>query len=327
MVLTGAQTTVFFKNAGQMGLSNQTHLQLQLEGTTMMGDMAEWDTDQWDDFATDCRRPVMVPGAADPAILVYQLTFLVPVCSLKRLKTASKMVKYYQEKDCALSVANMQWSTVLADIEVQYKAMNNDIKRDPTAIPNLKKNGVVTKWSPSFETAISQHCGTLETSLKYLMQENILVPATTPPLANGMPHSIIGGSIIADMESCISHTHALFQLDNELLSSSLDKAVSDSKFSSTIKPFERAHDGCSTYLAAMGNHAGDDKWNHIIETVEVYIMKKRWDGTGAVTLEHHVDKLKSSYIDMEAGTEHVRPPNPNTLYLCHGALEVKCRLY
>ena len=40
-----------------------------------------------------------------------------------------------------------------------------------------------------------------------------------------------------------------------------------------------------------------------------------------------MDKLKSSYIDMEAGTEHVRPPNPNTLYLCHGALEVNCRLY
>ena len=50
MVLTAPQTTAFFENAGQMGLSNRTRLQLQLEGISMLEDLAEWDSEQWGDF-------------------------------------------------------------------------------------------------------------------------------------------------------------------------------------------------------------------------------------------------------------------------------------
>ena len=128
--------------------------------------------------------------------------------------------------------------STLANFEIQHKALEDAIKRDPSAIPRLKKNGVVAKWSPSFKTANSQHYGTREASLKYLIQENVVVPAAAPPpLANGMPHSIVGGTIISDMESCISHTHALFQLDNDMLFVSLDMAGHDSKFSNMIEPF------------------------------------------------------------------------------------------
>ena len=170
MVLTGAKKTASFKSASQMGLSDQTRLQLQLEGITMVDDdMAEWNSNQWDDFVTNCRHPSMFPGAEDPAILVHKLPFLVPVCSIKRLKTAPKMVKYHQETDCALLTANMQWSTVLANFEIQHKALKYVMKWGLPAIPRLNKNGVMTKWSSSFETAISQHYGTYEALLKYLM--------------------------------------------------------------------------------------------------------------------------------------------------------------
>ena len=114
MVLTAPQTTVFFENAGQMGLSNRTRVQLQLEGINMIPDLAEWDSEQWDDFNSNCRRPDMIPNPANPAQLIHQQPFLVPVRSLKRLKAASKMVKYYLATDRSLSAANMQWSTVVA---------------------------------------------------------------------------------------------------------------------------------------------------------------------------------------------------------------------
>ena len=92
--------------------------------------------------------------------------------------------------------------------------------------------------------------------LKYLIQENNVVPAAAAPLANGMPHLIVRGSIIADFESRLSHTHAMLQLDNAMIfvSLDLDKAVRDSEFSNTIKPFERARDDRGAYLANMGNH-------------------------------------------------------------------------
>ena len=102
-------------------------------------------------------------------------------------------------------------------------------------------------------------------ALKYLIQENVIVSAAAPPLVNGMPHLVVGGGIIADMESRLSHTHALFQLDNEIFFASLDKAVHDSKLSNTINPFERARGGYGVYLASMGNCDRNDKWDHIIE--------------------------------------------------------------
>ena len=79
----------------------------------------------------------------------------------------------------------------------------------------------------------------------------------------------------------------------------------------TIKPFERSRNGRGAYLAVMANHAGDDKWDRIIETAEAYVQKKKWDGTSGVTLEYHIDKLKASYIDLEAGATHVPYTVPN----------------
>ena len=119
-----------------------------------------------------------------------------------------------------------------------------------------------------------------------------------------MPHSIDGGSIQADMGARLTHAHALFQMDNDMLFLLLDEAVCDSDYANTIKPFERRRDGRGAYLFIFGNHAGDDKWDRIIETAETYIQKKRWDRLPGVTLEFHLDKLKSSYIDLEAGAEH-----------------------
>ena len=55
------------------------------------------------------------------------------------------MVKYYQETDRALSAANMQWSTVLANFEIRHKVLKDVIKMDLHPIPKLKKNDVVTK--------------------------------------------------------------------------------------------------------------------------------------------------------------------------------------
>ena len=107
------------------------------------------------------------------------------------------------------------------------------------------------------------------------------------------------------MRVCLTHAHALFQMNSDILFLLLDEAVHDSNYANTIKPFERGRDGLGSYLSIIGNHAGDDKWDRIIETAETYIQKKHWDGSLGVTLEFHLDKLKSSYIDLEAGAEHV----------------------
>ena len=126
----------------------------------------------------------------------------------------------------------------------------------------------LTKWVPSFDIAVSKHYDTRKASDDYLLLDDSVVPGAAPPLALGMPHSVDGGSIQADMRTRLTHDHALFQMDNDMLFSLLDKAVCDRDYANTIKPFGKRRDGHGAYLSILGNRAGDDKWDRIIETAE-----------------------------------------------------------
>ena len=112
MVFTVNQTTAFFENAAQMGLSNRTREQLQAEGIDDVIDIKEWDEDDWDQFASNCKSPPRIPDPANPANLIYQQPFAVSVKSLKRLKLASALVRFYVSIDRAPSAANMQWAVI-----------------------------------------------------------------------------------------------------------------------------------------------------------------------------------------------------------------------
>ena len=117
----------------------------------------------------------------------------------------------------------------------------------------------MTKWSPSFETILSQHYGARCASLDYLSRSDAIVPAVALALQAGMPFLAVGGSIQADMKLRFSHNHLLYGLDNDVLYSLLDEAFRDSDYAMTIKPFERSRNGHGAYLVVMANHAGDDK--------------------------------------------------------------------
>ena len=305
MVFTAGQQTSFFENAAQMGLSNRTRLQLQTEGIVDVADLAEWKSDEWDAFASNCRSPPRIPDPANAANLIHQQAFAVPVRSLQRLKIASGLVRHYRDTARPLSAANMQWNTQCENFHVQRKAMDDAMKKDAPSVPKLKKGGSVTKWESSMTVNAKMQFGTRGSDLTYIMRKEADVPGAVPALAPGMPYTVEGGSIQADMESRLSLAHPLYQLDNEMFFTLIEEAVRDSDHANTIKPFERRRDGRGAWLAMMGNHAGDDKWDRLIETAENYINKRKWDGSGSLTLESHIDRLKSAYIDLEAAKDHV----------------------
>ena len=65
MVVTVAQTTVFFEEGLQMGLFNRTRLQLQVEGVEYLLDLGEFYDSDWDQFASNCKRPNQIPDPAN----------------------------------------------------------------------------------------------------------------------------------------------------------------------------------------------------------------------------------------------------------------------
>ena len=107
MVFTTAQITSFFEDADQCGLDHRTRVSLlNVEGITSMDDLADWEDDDWDRWATSCKKPVKVLTAR---ALVEKQAFQLTVEPLERLKIASALVCYYESVSIPLTRLNMKW--------------------------------------------------------------------------------------------------------------------------------------------------------------------------------------------------------------------------
>ena len=74
MPLTAAQRTLFFEEDAQMGIPNQTVVQLQTEGLNAIEDLAEFGKETIEGMASNLRRPAgripdPSPGAAEGATI------------------------------------------------------------------------------------------------------------------------------------------------------------------------------------------------------------------------------------------------------------------
>lgn len=302
MVFTNNQRVAFFEDADQCGLSNRTRLKLVAEGITNVEDMTEFEDEDWDNFAYTCKRPPQVADAN--GALVNVAPYELPVMSLRRLKVASELIRFYTDTGRTLSAANLMWNTVGKNFEVQWKALKTAAKKDSNDVPKLTATSVITNWFDSFVIFLDGEMGVRKSPLSYVVRENEVVPAAEPVLVAGQPHSVLYGSVKADMIARISHTHALFKDDNDKVYQYLEEATRGTKWAATIKPFKRTRHGRGAYFALQTHHAGDDKWDAVIESTMTQLAKK-WDGNTATTLEQHIDRIKHAYIDQETAAEHV----------------------
>jgi hypothetical protein len=117
MPLTVAQTTAFFEDVAQMGLPHATVIQLQQEGITTAGDLAEFDKTTIEQIAANLRRPAgrildPNPGADEGATIPTQ-PFVFNAKSQKRLKDATELIKYYESVGRPLAAGNIQHGTTM----------------------------------------------------------------------------------------------------------------------------------------------------------------------------------------------------------------------
>ena len=109
MVLTVAQITSFFEDADQMGLTHRTRtLSLNTKGIITVGELAEWKDDYWDQWKNNCKKPDRIPDPENPANLIHQTQFK----SLKRLKAASELIRYYESVSIELTAMKIRWPVI-----------------------------------------------------------------------------------------------------------------------------------------------------------------------------------------------------------------------
>lgn len=112
MVLTIAQNTAFFTDAGQMGLNAATFALLNTEGINVVADLDEFDKDDLEQIAKNIQNPQ-----------AGNLAAVLGAKSLKRLIVACDMVRFYNTVGQALSAANIQWNPIMKNFAVQWQAL------------------------------------------------------------------------------------------------------------------------------------------------------------------------------------------------------------
>ena len=86
------------------------------------------------------------------------------------------------------------------------------------------------------------------------------------------------GTVLGDMIAYSSHTHILYKTDNAQVYRLIEHAAKTSSFLSTIKPFENSKNGRVSCLALVTAHAGDSKWEHILNDNNKWLINAKWNG-------------------------------------------------
>jgi hypothetical protein len=206
-----AALTAFFENADAMALSNHTRLQLASEGIQTPDDFKDFDDDGLEAIFLNLAKPPKVPGVG--ARLVEVRAYEVSAKSKMRLKGALKIAKFYENIDRDLDPENMTWLVIKRFLD-QWKALMERKKEDHGLAPKLTKSCPVYKWLESFHLHLGKKVGVRSAPLSYVVLAVSDVPVIAPSRQAGELHSQVYEPIEGDMAARMSHTHALYKIDN-----------------------------------------------------------------------------------------------------------------
>ena len=145
--------------------------------------------------------------------------------SQKRIAVTCDLVRFYATVSRDLTVANLQWSTVMKNFEIQWTALKERKGDDSPDVPKISKALPVIKWTEAFQDFLNRKIGNRYIPLAYIICDEPNPPAAALPLAAGQPHSIEHGSVEAELIARASHTHALCGDDNSDLYYLLEEAT------------------------------------------------------------------------------------------------------
>jgi hypothetical protein len=193
----------------------------------------------------------------------------------------------------------------MRNFEIQWKALKAAQLEDVPEVPKITKTLPVIKWTEAFQDFLNRVIGVRTIPLCYVIQAEVDVPGDAPPLAPNQPHSIVHGSVEAELVSRASHTHALYRNDNATVYHYLEEATRSTSYAALIKTFQRRKDGRGAWLELKDQYAGIDKWEAEIKRQEQLLHTRIWKGQSNFTLEAFISQHRNAFVSMQASAEHV----------------------
>ena len=217
MPFTVAQLSAFWKSPAKMGLTARTHVQMAAEGLTTPDDFEDFPKkDNLEGLFKKLLKPAKIPGVGANALPQEIATFVIPAKLMIRLHGVRIIVLYYKMVGRTIEPGDLLWSAVKNFVE-QWKALTEKKDAEVKQPPRLTKEKLVYKWLESFQQHPSEKIGVRNTPFTYLTCLDIAAPAVLLPWAALQPFSLSYFSIEEEFKFCISHTHNLFQADNNAL--------------------------------------------------------------------------------------------------------------
>jgi hypothetical protein len=313
---TSGQKELFFTNV--IGVSMVVYTALEtLEGIEQPSDLYDYKDKDWDQVATNLRRPPdkRVPGtratadvAATPPTWERQAPFPLSAMSLKKLKIASHAVRYYTDTARTLTIQNMKWTPISAFYKAYQSIVEQKDTESSSSIPKLAKNGMkVTRWSETGRNFFETKIGNRNAPLAYVIRPDTAVAAEgIEPLLIDQPFSEVHGSVRNELIARLSHADPVFQDDQALIYNSLEDAFRGTIVGPTILPFKKGgKNGRKAWMAIISQHAGKAKWEEEIKTEETILQTRKYKATGSYTLAKHCEVHRSSHIKMQAAAMNV----------------------
>ncbi len=298
-----------------MALSNHTRLRLAIEGILVPNNFNDFDNDGLDAIFTNLAKPPKVqaicPADHQAGCLLEIMAFEVSAKSKMHLKGAMKIAKFYENIDRTLDPDNMTWVIIKHFLE-QWKALMVRKKEDVGLPPKLTKSSPVHKWLELMGLYLGKKVGVRNAPLSYIVCLNANVLAIAPLCQAGEPHSETYKLIEKDLTARrLSHTHALFKVNNGTVIDLVELSNQGSNVAPTIAPFRKTRNGHGAMLALKSQHAGKAIWDCLVKEAKHTLSNKVWSGNTPTTLAQHMGMHHHARITLTECAKHIPVDVPN----------------
>ena len=300
-----AAVTHFWEDADSMSLSNRTRVQLAVEGITDPGDLEEYDEAGLEKIFHNLAKPAKVAGPQGRLREVEP--FKVTGKAKQRLLGAALLVKFYKTISRPLTPDSIRWPVIKNFLE-HWDALKERKSRssDDSSIPKITKTVPVHTWLQSTHNYLNRRVGARCAGLSYVVRENEAVSATVPARALNEPHSEEYGSIEGDLTMRLSHSHALFKVDNAEVFDIIEQGVRGTDIAPTIAQYRKRRDGRGALKAITAQHAGIRLWEDMVKSAkEVLGGNRKWTGTTNFTINQFANLHRKAYVALTEAGEHV----------------------
>ena len=250
MVLTEPQTTIFFET--EMGILPDTRAQIQTLGINQVEDLADYDKELINSLKEDLRKPTCTmqdPNNANR--VVPQTPFVLNPLSCKKLLVTAKAVVYYNSTGHIITIASMRWAGTLAHFSHYLTALKSTKTDEESEAPKVTRLLPIGQWSEAFQIYLEKTNGVRNIPLAYVTRTMATPTLPAPALQPNLPYSADYQSITEELIDRASHTHTLYEVDNNEVFNLLETSLRSTQYAATLSPFKRTKNGRDARFALI----------------------------------------------------------------------------